>query len=578
MSILNALERLSYHLAGPHRRLFYNTLCACIEKEEFLKDEIAMARLYAMKMYCQASDGLVTEAVEIFENHLRNRTRMIKDYKIESIMLKDGLLRSNLVEEIDVEMLKSIDKYEVLLLKNCFEECRKCAISILKDFPMCSMVVVLLEGEFTSNIKIETVKLLLKRVSVSSSLISLLYTKGFPYEILIPYAKKQKKDVSFLFLMKTLLIGGESLSEYSYNIDTLLQELDDWEIYQYAIEKSIKIKERKESINGLRHLMVTSPTVDSICKFITSSNFVEHALEYIKYLSNEDTQQLLNGLSRPVIVKIEYYLKNRVSVFDKTIKECLENVNDFVFLIGVLLAERTEQSLIDCLLLCFIKKEFYQSTYQVRLLLCVLYRYLFLYDLMIDEYIKLSVDLVQLEGMTYLWSDLQILLEEDSPFLETQYIKNRLSSLGQVNANLISFIENEEYTQIEPLLEYRNILINSAIYKQIVEKTLYPLDRPPAIRKTLIEESTYVFDKLLKEPEINENSTVLTIHNRPAHMQKEKLENLFTQSFNRIKEHIELPHEIHTLKSQILEGQETAWQRLSSNPATRQEDRNVIDT
>ncbi|KAH9386581.1 uncharacterized protein NEMAJ01_1477 [Nematocida major] len=561
MTILNMLERLSYHLAGPHRRAFYGTLDRCLEKEEVQKDEVHLVRVCTMKMYSLATDGHIAESLRVYCKCVKERAALLREHQIESAMLKESLILMDRVEEVETAGLSESEKYEVFLLRGDLAGCRKSAISLLKTHPMLAMGLFLVEAEKHPGTTPASLQLLLKRVTVANSLITALYRKKVPYSVLRPHIRRDL-DTSFVFLMKALLLGGEDISEFvGQGVDGLLDLLDDWEVYEHAMKKGISVREREDSINSLRFQMEVQRTKDAISRFILAGGSVGLCKKHIEGLPKCEKQALIEGLPACARMKVEYYQNHSVAVFGESLGKCMASVGDFVFVVGALLADRTEQSLMDSLVLCYAKKTAYDSAYQVQLLLCVLYRYLCMYDAMLQEYISMSVQTVQLEGMTYIWSDLQILLGEDEPALKEQYEKNRLLTLGTINASLLGFIKKEEYAQVGPLLEYKQALVNSSVHRQIVENKFFCLDRLPAIENILVPESRYIFEKVMQPPREKKDATLLTIHSMPVEISRDKVQEMLCKSIEKIRQFVEVPESIHEA-FRMGEVQERAWKSL----------------
>lgn len=567
------LNRLSYHLAGPHRRAFYSTLRKCLEKEQVQKNEEYLARVKVMEMYCLAADGLIDKAIRVFEKDVSRIKNQVGMHEIERIMLKKALFSCNLLEQIDTRKMSEKDKFELYIIGKNFDLCKKAAISLIKEHGKYAMSLMLVQNDFTGR-NLSSLSLLLERVTVNNSLISLLLRKNIPYLIVKKHIRRTK-DMSFLLLMKELALSGESIEEFGYpDVSSLIKELDDWEIYEYAIGNGISVHEaensphKKPTIHSIKYKLVTAPTPMNLAAYITKLGKIDSsACRYIDRLSIEDKGTLLNVLPPLFQRMLEMYAGGAVCLDDlcgpSDPKDKLYRRDQMiVFILETLLRRRTEESLMDALITSYACRK--QSKF-IHVISCALLRYLLLYGEFTAEFSEIGAENIQLEGLAYLWSDLQVLLGAPADLNTEVYMQTRSRFIAEANNRVMDFVEAEAYSQIEPLLEYRDTILNSPIYKQIVEGHFYECKKRPSIEKIVVEECRYIFDKIKRFPEEKE-CVLVTIHQIPKRICSERIKSLVEGSLNRVRSY--MPGlEMGSFAETIVKAQEKEYSTICSRKA-----------
>ncbi|KAI5191975.1 hypothetical protein NEMIN01_1759 [Nematocida minor] len=566
MDTLRMLDRLSYHLAGPHRRAFYNTLCKCMEKEEIKQNGEHLARVQTMQMYCLAVDGLIEKASSIFNDDLKNRTELLEPYNIEQIMLKEALLMCNLLDRIDTSKLSEKERFEIFLISKNFDSCKTSAISLIKHHGKYAMILYLVQNDLMS-CSISTLALLLNRITVTNSLISLLIRKGVPYSVVRKYIRPEK-DAHFLLLMKTLLLAGESIVEYGYpSASALINELDDWEIYEYAMQSGIRIDahcaespvknkiflNKNFHIHQTKYAMITSPTAASIAAYINATSAVDaYTVTAMASLSEHDAKDLESHLSPGSQRMMSLYNGTPILSSDIT------SPGGLLLVIGLLLRNKSEESLLDALVLCYMHRD---TGYYVRVVMCVLFRYFFMYSHLINNFSLLDAENIQVEGLGYLWSDLEVLLGLDPGIHAVSYMHTRSRAIADINNGFMKFIEAEAYSQIEPLLAYRDALIDSPIRKQIATRELQKSVSKPAIENILISEARHIFTKITSPPAEKE-CKLLTIQQKPKEIDAECIRAMGEAAIERVKKYTNTST-ADRLISDLVEAQSAAYAAIA---------------
>ncbi|EIJ93468.1 uncharacterized protein NEPG_01810 [Nematocida parisii ERTm1] len=579
MSIAALLDRLAYSLAGPYRKSFYSTLENCLSKKDVINNEVFLVRVYVMKMYCLSVDGYIQMALYLYES-IKNQIHIITKYELEMIMARESLLITNriseLIEKSDLFKFDAFYIFNLLLMENNLKECKKYCLSLIKTHPNASMALLLQENTFTENTTLVILKMLLKRIQVSNSLICLLLNRNIPYDILKEYAVTniigKPLDIPSMLLLKKLVLIGVSIEEYGYTIDTLLDNLDDWDIYEYCLNKKIQVSEKsKKSINYLTYKISLKIEPESVVEYVKRSSNLDFILNRISKECENTKEHCLSSLKSVDPIRYTYlnnpefdfyreYSAEKISIF----KKYSNNLTDFIFLIGVLIKTKNPTGIIDALLLLLLKRKELPNNRYVQLLICSIYRYLSLYDCVVEEYKGLNAHTVQLECLSYLWSDLKVIYSnwlgiELSDELDKKYLNQRLLSIGSVNTNIIQLTENQEYNQLVSLLEYRNKIINSPAYMQIKENKFYPLSAPPSIESIIIKESRYVLEKIITYPKTDPNSVFITAQDIPQKFQKSEIVRIIKESVSIINSYTEIPEDIISKVMSIPDKQEYLW-------------------
>ncbi|KAI5181280.1 hypothetical protein NEOKW01_1499 [Nematocida sp. AWRm80] len=593
------LEKITYCIAGRTRNAAYSVLDTYLQNKQVQQNITLYRRAILVKAYSLIADRKFSEGERyltgmIEETTLSSKETLLEtnDYNdilnqytpaqksklqkyikalysaakthLEKQMLKLSLLYLNHLEEIDLNNLELEDKYEIYLLRNDYSKCKLLSAKLVSSSGSYSLISLLLIGPPFPF----TLKLLLDRVIVNNSLIMHLYQNGVPWNTLKKYVTS--RDSSFYFLMKTLFVNGINISEYFSNpVTNLLDVIDDWEIYQYSIDNGITIESvikdsSKPSINYLRYIMITDPSIDTITQFVIRTSRIDLAEEYISKLSSDERITLLTGIKDKSTSETEYVPENIHSIdssisylnqnndnmthitnhnhrntnitaitalklqhllqkYPKSTNITETNIDDpldkstlwpesiwygipdillsdvsgFIYLIESLISTKDTTSLVVALTLCYLYKEKYPNTFQIRVLLCVLYRYFLMTEELIEEYMILSPELVQLEELTYLWSDPSIIMSIHPTTLITKYIHSHRELITQLNLRVLEFITGHKYTQALSMLKMRNTLIHSPIFSQVTTGKLHPYNRSSSIEKIFTNpNSKYIFSKI----------------------------------------------------------------------------------
>ncbi|KAI5148484.1 hypothetical protein NEAUS04_1098 [Nematocida ausubeli] len=587
MNTAASLDRLAYELAGSRRTAFYPILEKHFRTKELLENSVSRVRIYVMKMYCLCADGDISMGSYMYSK-IKGDLHLIAGCNVEMIMARESLLIVNQIDELiehrDIFNFKSIYNFNLSLLKNDLEECKDLSLKLTKTHPSCAMVLLLKGTGEIRGLQLEILKVLLRKVRVSNSLISLLLAKGIPYaSVLQKYVldniTKKENDISSLLLLKDLVLRGIPIEEYGYTIDSLLEKLDDWEIYEYCLENDIQIQKKdNKSINYLTYELSLSMEPERILRYVRTSHNFSFLFKNMEGMDAARREELLQSVKHSDPLRFLYLNDAKFEFFSK--EGCLEirdfrsylnNMTDLIFLVGILIKEKRDEGIVQALLILLVKRNDFPGNQYITMLICGLLRYLLAYELFTTEYEKLDVQNIQLESLSYLWSDLQILYEtwlriklpED---LTESYLSNRLIAIGSANTNMFNLTEREEYSQLLALLSYRDRLINSPTYKQITEGKLYPLEKTPNIEKILISESRYIFAKVTSRAQKGKGSSAfVTLDSIPELLDTCSIRKIFQDSLNKISAFMPVPHDVSSIVDRIIYSQEIVWNALQKS-------------
>ncbi|KAI5190353.1 hypothetical protein NECID01_0945 [Nematocida sp. AWRm77] len=563
------IDKLMSYLAGVHRRSVYNLLDGLLAKKEVMENKRQHHRLLIGKAYSLAEDGDLSKAEQCLERvGMSGVSEIAQKYEIEGIMARVALKYLNKIEELSAVPGSSTEEmYEAHFLMKNYAECKRYGTQLAKEKPALAMMAML--AEHTSMFR-PSVLMLLERIAPTSSLLLLLYKKGISFAEITEHIKKITcKNFPYYLLMKALLVKGEDLHAHLKSpAEDILEVLDDWEVYEYALGKNIALPsaagKNVHSANYLRYCMLQAPTPQSIERFATSLEALKLAVPCIKQLSSSAQHELAAQMPASLWAAAEFYMHGKkaclgeVGVFAKTAEE-------LVFFLGNLLVSKEESHLVSVLLLCFIYRKAFPSSFQVSFLLCVMYRYFLMYEKACKEYTKLDIHSVQLEQMSYLWSDLHILLGEETTFIHTEYTNTHRTMVSQINGNLFGFIEKEEYAQVLSLVELRDALVSSPIHKQISTHTITPSTADRFLQGVLVPGAEYVGRKLESKHVPATSSVLCTIDSLPQVFSEEKLSLLFNDAVCTLERYVPINRSsVLRLYNDFVSSQKKAHSVLSS--------------
>ncbi|OAG29308.1 hypothetical protein NEDG_01381 [Nematocida displodere] len=526
------IDTLSYLIAGPNRRAVYPEVEKLLKDPKMKRDLVSFHRLVAMKAYRLAADGDLLEAETLINGCNLNRlSGALANHHLERVMVRESFKRINRTESISLFLDGASDEdvYEWALLAKDWSKGRKYGSKLFSVSGNFALMVLLLDWR-----KEFSVRFLLEKVAVTSSLVLLLFARGVPLEELHPYICTLERDASFFLLMKKLFISGTDLSAYlACPVEDILSVIDDWEVYQHCLQGGLRVPgtaARSKGANFQRYLAVRDRSAEALAAFMVSYDRVEMVREELLCLEAsepETLKKLQKKVPEKIGVMIEYSLrKTAVQSLDRAL--FTTSSKDFSFLIGIILSEKNNDSLITALILCFLFAQRFDS-FEVELILCLLYRHLFMYQEVLDTYTHLDIHTIQLERMSYLWNDLQILLEQKPGLLHLEYFDTYRTMVSQCNLEFFEAVKNGSFATAIDILGLRDALTASTTHQQMKEGVLHR-STPPSITKILPAEGRYLFDKLLAPPRTNPNQVLLTLEGLPETLDTAKIAELFSQA------------------------------------------------
>ncbi|KAI5173155.1 hypothetical protein NEFER03_2124 [Nematocida sp. LUAm3] len=583
---LDVVSGKGYNLLGSIERLS--------EEPKMVESQVYSGRLLAMKLYIYtAYDGNLTETKRILEHiDLKKLSKNIKDCFMERSMISNALKCCGRIKETELFLLgdEYLEKYEISILSGEYQLARKYGVRLIKQTPAYSMVAVLLQDPPS----LSNLQYLFNLCAPSASLLRILYKKGISFLHIKNKIPLLRKDFHFFLLLRDLFSSGEDVSEFFANTSSFsylhefLSSLDDWKIYKEILRRNIPFRKdialhREEnitekgaskddakqeisdtekhnsennsvntetsstnggSLNYLRYLMEANASVESVRDFISSpficsTETLLVALDSIKKLSKEEKESLYLSVPYGIQKRMDMLVfRRKFELTEEYLRNSLKKEEDFLFLVGALLSERKEEAILLSLILSYSFCNLF-SSFSIRLLLCVIFRYFLCYEQVANMYLQLDPQNSQLEEITYLWNDLSILLSKKNPLLSAQYMRVYNELLAQATISIIDFIGQEKYSQTLSLVSFREALINSSIYKQVSTNSFV---RPgtssiniekgsPGIERIVIPSARYIFKKANGNIS-SDSSILLSLETLPSSFSSSDVSLMFWRVYN----------------------------------------------
>ncbi|KAI5185065.1 hypothetical protein NEHOM01_0570 [Nematocida homosporus] len=582
------VEKLGCFIAGPHRRSLYATLDSFLGQSEMQGDLSAYTRLQAMKAYALAADGKIEETREFLSGKDLVKFRsVLQETGLEQIMMRTALRCLDRIGDMKgfMDNASEEEKFEVAVLEKDYKLAQRYGAHLISTSSSFAVLAVILAGDEKMP---SLLGWLLDKAVINASLLRLLYRLGLGMEVIKKYLGKCARDFPFYLLLRDLLVGGEDISVWVDVVEgpdscwlagyKLLSYLDDWLIYAWLIEQRKQGMENRwedcfevvaveKSVNRRRYLMETRPSPESLLDFARTSATVELSLPVWRRMSVAEQEMVLAKADLVVHWKIRVLSEQVPIPWEMDVlSRFLESVDDVLFLVGSLVARRTEEDLLLALVLLYALRKNY-SSFEPNLVLCVLMRYFLMCDKVAELFVGLDPQHVQLETISYLWSDVHILLQKDNLHLEQSYTHTRSQLIANANNALLGLVQKDQCAQAVSLLKYRDALLSSAINQQIVSRTLK--DSPiSSAQNVLIKPAQYIFRKVTESPTINSSPSVLiTIDSIPAEYNQDSLHSLFWQAVDLLTSHspIEIDkNDMHDLYTWLSDAQQEAFKILGS--------------
>ncbi|KAM0673945.1 hypothetical protein GVAV_002463 [Gurleya vavrai] len=333
-------------------------------------------------------------------------------------------------------------------------------------------------------------------------------------------------------------------------INFLIKNIDDGDLYEYAIKYKIRI-DTFDTPNYLHYKLKKDLNIENfmrVYKITNSFRELENLFEKCNLLDFSKKKECFLFYA---FLKYEF-INNINFVCDNLLNELLINEIKFAFdnykkeksltntklILAFLISTKQENNLLLALKIANDCKDLFKNTYEIKLIFLFICRFFCWYDKVIEIYEELEIKTVIQEKLAYLWSDLNIILNLNDNSRKEKYLNYRSHLIKHINCSLLVFIQNYSFYHGIELIKTKKMLENSNLYKEINQNKIISNDPETHFSFLLGSKCRFLFDKICINSENNyfKDLKLATIYN----LRKEtiKIENLLINYFENIDDEV----------------------------------------
>lgn len=397
-----------------------------------------------------------------------------------------------------------------LILEGSYQEASRTALKIYEAAPSYLLMAYFLQMKENKSIQ-KLLKVLLEKQTVGAEVALLLAREDVLVEVAIDFLEKCTiKDYVYQIIKKELIIKGHIPFE-----EEVLDEIDDWDLYRFVIDKKIKIKKR-ETVNYKYFVLHTmkkedeeyKKAFDDLFKRIRIYKDLKYLIQLCGVKSHEDftTNCLIN------FINSGFNLEMAKEIYQKINPQ--ENLSDrfnlLKCLLGHLVASRQANLLVLALYLTYSHRRAFSSNYEISLVHLFLCRLFSFYNPVTSMFFEFDVKNNQFYSMAYVWSDMLIISNVKDEKRVEEYQTLLKENIKMVENSLKHFIEKNKFLHAISLLKVHRNLKEEIVGKELKEMKILSKTQETPFSDLLGDDCAYLFKKVTVD-EINNFS--LPLHN-----------------------------------------------------------------
>lgn len=407
-----------------------------------------------------------------------------------------------------------------MILEGNYQEASKTALKIFDTAPSYLVLAYFLQlKKDRENKSIQRLlEILLEKQEIGPDVALLLAKENILVEVAVGFLEKcTVRDYVFQIIKKELIIKGHIPFE-----EEVLDEIDDWDLYQFVIEKRIKIKKR-DTINYKYYVLHTLSKEDEefkeACDDLLRRIRVYKDLKYLMKLcgvkTHEDylTNTLINFLDSGFSLQKakEIYLNLQTNKFNIltgeneqsnncTSKEYLvDKFNLLKCLLGHLIASKDIHLLVLALYLTYTHRKAFSSNYEISLIHLFLCRFFSFYTPVSSMFFEFDVKNNQFYTMAFIWSDMLILSDIQDEDRVREYQSLLSENMKIIENSLKHFIEKNKFLHTISLLKVYGNLKEEMVGKELKARKILSQSSETLFSDLLGRDCAYLFKKITKE-------------------------------------------------------------------------------
>ncbi|ELQ74214.1 hypothetical protein THOM_2865 [Trachipleistophora hominis] len=261
-------------------------------------------------------------------------------------------------------------------------------------------------------------------------------------------------------------------------INFLLDNLDDWDVYEYAIKKNISLPERS-TLNYLYYKFYYEKSEDVMKKLIQN-------------ISSVSELEKMNAV-RPIEMLKDYFegnIEQRLAVFHND-----PSLINLKLLLSLLIGSRQENLIILALYFTYKYKNNDEYGYEIQLIHLFICRYLLYLPGISMEMHSLRIQEIQKINLSFLYHDASVFYGKKLDGVEEMVMGN----LKTINESMITFINTGKFDVAISLLNLKKKLENNVIIKEIKQNKILSNEINNMFSNILGSRCAYFFNKYAKQ-------------------------------------------------------------------------------
>lgn len=337
----------------------------------------------------------------------------------------------------------------------------------------------------------------LKNATIKSNLIWVLYKRGLLIEEMYHYARGISfKDHWYYLVLKEACIHGHhkllGKKDSLECVEFLLDSLDDWDLYKYALDNKIEVRKR-ESLNYeyyLLHKLKEKDRAVELLKSRTCFREIEFIAEMIGLESHPHEaidcviQLMRRGFDEDLLRKAYEVYRKDTSVFNTKV------------VIAILISSRKASFLALALYLSFRHRNTYQGNYEMFLIFTFLCRYFWFYPYVLKCLESMGVKNAQMPNLSFIWSDILITKGIKDEKRMRGAISNFQESIDDLDNSIKYFIIVGNLAHAVDALELRKSVEESVILSELKESRIIGTNCNNSFHHLLGARCSYLFEKM----------------------------------------------------------------------------------
>lgn len=353
----------------------------------------------------------------------------------------------------------------------------------------------------------------LTNTKVRSDLLWMLFRKGLLIEELQTYVREVsvKDHLYYIILKETYINGYHKLlnkGDIRSCAEFLLDNIDDWDIYKYALDNNLDLRNRS-SLNYEYYLLHKFKEKDRAARLLESRSCFKE-IQYITDLAGLEDHP--NG-TMDCIVKL-----NR-NGFDDVLLENAYNIykNETTVLsvkmvIAVLVSSKRSELLTLALYLSFLHKDMDPSNYEISLIFTFLCRYFCFYPCVLRMLKEMDVKNIQLSTLSFIWSDVLIVKNIQDENTKNEFLDDFNSSITDIENSIKHFVSAGTVSHVIDVLELRKQFLESVVFREVRENRIIGTNPSNSFLHLLGNRCSYMFEKMTVGRVSRDKTPFLTDH------------------------------------------------------------------